>query len=66
LYPHEKDQQYPVHPVFAVACPIDQVRRRIEALKQVPEFTRIWLTKNGYDTPQDDWQRKNGVWQRAN
>jgi len=30
----------------------------------VPGFTRIWLTKNGYATPQDDWQRKEGVWQR--
>jgi hypothetical protein len=66
LYTQENEQRCPVHQVFAVACPIDQARRRIEALKQVAGFTRIWLTKNGYSTPQDDWQRKDDSWQRAN
>jgi hypothetical protein len=61
----KNEQQCPVHQVFAAACPIDQARQRIEALKQVPGLTRIWLMKNGYGTPQDDWQRKNGVWQRT-
>jgi len=64
LYVQKNEQQCPIHQVFAAACPIDQARLRIEALKQVPGFTRIWLTKNGYGTPQDDWQQKNGAWQR--
>jgi hypothetical protein len=54
-----------VHQVFAAACPIDQARRRIEALKQVSGLSRIWLTKNGSGTSQDDWQRKDGAWQRT-
>jgi hypothetical protein len=65
LYTHENEQRCPVHQAFAAACPIDQARRRIEALKQVPGLSRIWLTKNGYGTPQDDWQRKGSAWQRA-
>lgn len=64
LYVQENEPCCPVHQVFAAACPIDQARRRIEALKQVPELSRIWLTKNGYGTPQDDWQRKEGGWRR--
>jgi hypothetical protein len=51
LYVQKMEQQCPVHQVFAAACPIDQARRRIEALKQVPGLSRIWLTKNGYGTP---------------
>jgi hypothetical protein len=66
LYTQENDRPCPVHQVFAATCPIDQARRRIEALKQVPDLNRIWLTKNGYGTPQDDWQRKEGTWQRTN
>jgi len=54
-----------VHQVFADACPIYQARRRIEALKQVSGLSRIWLTKNGYGTSQDDWQWKDGAWQRT-
>ncbi len=65
LYIHENEQRCPVHQVFAAACPIDQARRRIEILKQVPGLSRIWLTKNGYGTLQDDWQRKGGTWQRT-
>ena len=64
LYTQKNEQPCPVHHVFAADCAIDQARRRIEALKQVPGFTRIWLTKNGYDTPRDNWQRKEGIWQR--
>jgi hypothetical protein len=66
LYVQENEQRCPVHQVFAVACPIDRARRRIEVLKQVPGLSRIWLTKNGYSTPQDDWQRKGSGWQRTN
>lgn len=66
LYVQENEHRCPAHQVFAAACPIDQGRRRIEALKQVPGLSRIWLTKNGYGTPQDDWQRKDGAWQRTN
>lgn len=65
LYTQENEQPCPVHQVFSSACPIDQARRRIEALKQVPGFARIWLTKNGYGTRQDDWRRKESIWQRA-
>lgn len=65
LYTHENEQRCPVHQIFAAACTIDQARRRIEVLKQVPGLSRIWLTKNGYGTPQDDWQRKDGAWQRT-
>jgi hypothetical protein len=65
-YTHENEQRCLVHQIFAATCPIDQVRRRIEAFKQVPGLVQIWLTKNGYGTPQDDWQRNNGGWQRAN
>lgn len=65
LYVQENEQRCPVHQVFAAACPIDQARRRIEMLKQVPCLSRIWLTKNGYGTLQNDWQRKDGTWQRT-
>lgn len=65
LYTQESDQPCPVHQVFVAACAIDQARQRVAVLKQVPGFTRIWLTKNGYDTPQDDWQRKDSTWQRT-
>lgn len=66
LYTRENDQPCPVHQVFAAACAIDQARQRVAALKQVPGFTRIWLTKNGYSMPQDDWQQAGNAWQRTN
>jgi len=64
LYTQKNEQPCPVHQAFAAACAIDQARRRIEVLKQVPGFTQIWLTKNGYGTPRDNWQHKEGIWQR--
>jgi hypothetical protein len=66
LYVQENEHRCPVHQVFTAACPIETARRRIEVLKQVPKLSRIWLTKNGYGTSQDDWQRKENIWQRTN
>jgi hypothetical protein len=65
LYTQEKEQHCPVHLVFAAPCAIDQARLRIEVLKRVPGIARIWLTKDGYGTPQDDWSKSASVWRRT-
>ncbi len=41
----------------SLPCAIDQARLRIEVLKRVSGIVQIWLTKDGYGTPQDDWSK---------
>lgn len=65
LYTQEKEYHCPVHLVFAAPCAIDQARRRIEVLKRVPNLVRIWLTKDGYDVPQDNWSKGTSLWLRT-
>jgi hypothetical protein len=65
LYTQEKEYHCPIHLVFTAPCPINQARLRIEVLKRVPRLVRIWLTKDGYGTPQDDWSRGTSLWQRT-
>ena len=65
LYTQENEYRCPVHLVFAAPCVIDQARLRIEVLKRVPGLVRIWLTKDGYGVPLDDWSKGPSVWQRT-